>query len=84
MKKKENIKLLVAYDDLLKKVGNKIKELRETRTKLSATAFAKKYGINHQTYYRIEHYENLTLVSLQKVLLAHNLTLGQFFKDLSI
>lgn len=67
---------------LLEKVAKKIKQLRKDKGYTSFQAFAYDFELNRVQYWRIESGQNITLKTLIKVLEIHQISLGEFFKDL--
>jgi len=68
----------------LQKIGNKLKELRLEKGYVSAEFFAWEHKIPRVQYWRMEKGTNFTMTSLLKILDAHNMTLKEFFSDISI
>ncbi len=68
-------------DDLLKKIGDKVRELRKA-SEPNYETFSKKYHINKVTLQRIESGQNFTMASLLQVLKALNVSVNQFFFEL--
>lgn len=67
---------------VLEKVAKKIKQLRKDKGYTSFQAFAYDFELNRVQYWRIESGQNITLKTLIKVLEIHQISLGEFFKDL--
>ncbi len=67
---------------LLEKIAKKIKQLRKDKGYTSFQAFAYDFELNRVQYWRIESGQNITLKTLIKVLEIHQISLGEFFKDL--
>lgn len=66
----------------LKKIGNKLRELRKEAGYSSYDYFAWENKIARTTYQNMEEGKNCTLVSLMKVLDAHGMSLQEFFNSL--
>ena len=66
----------------IKKVADKIKQLRFDSGYTSYETFAFDKDINRVQYWRIENGGNITLKTFFKILQIHNLTPQEFFKDL--
>ena len=82
MKNEEVIDNSIEKMELIKRIGEKVQQLRIENTQLTTNAFAKKYSINHQTYYRMEQGENFTILTFIKVLEVHKISLNAFFEGL--
>jgi transcriptional regulator with XRE-family HTH domain len=69
---------------ILEKIGARLTELRKKKGYSSHEDFAYDYDIPRVQYWRIEKGKtNLTIRSLCKLLAIHNLTVEEFFRDLS-
>jgi transcriptional regulator with XRE-family HTH domain len=68
-------------DSRLVLMGEHIRNLRKTRTNLSAEDFAYEKGFDRVQYSRIENGANITMKTLFKVIEAHQISLSDFFKD---
>lgn len=80
MKRTENIPL--EHQELLIKVGNRIKQLRKDR-QMTYEAIAKEIGLNRTTYNLMEQGKlNFQFSTLMLIIEYHNLTVSEFFKDL--
>ena len=66
----------------IKEISQKLKELRLSRGYTSYETFAFENELNRVQYWRIESGQNITLKTLIKVLEIHQISLGEFFKDL--
>ncbi|MET3982024.1 ribosome-binding protein aMBF1 (putative translation factor) [Mucilaginibacter sp. UYP27] len=66
---------------MLKKVGQRIKELREAKGEPNYEKFAFKHDINRTQLWRYENGEDLHFSSLLKVLKALDVSLTDFFKE---
>jgi transcriptional regulator with XRE-family HTH domain len=67
----------------LRRIGNKLTELRKRKGYTSHESFAYDYDIPRMHYWRIENGRtNLTLRSLMRLLSIHKLTLEEFFEML--
>lgn len=65
----------------LVEIGSYIKQLRKTKTILSAEDFANEKGFDRVQYSRIEKGTNITMKTLFKVIDAHNMSLNEFFSS---
>lgn len=68
---------------MIKTIGERIKQLRKKAGYSSLEKFAYEYEINRTQYARYERGEDMRISSLMKVLAAHNMTLGEFFKGIN-
>lgn len=66
-----------------KKIGNRIKQLRLKAGYTSAEKFAYENEISRAQYARYERGVDMQISSLLRILIAHNVTLAEFFKTLS-
>lgn len=66
--------------DNLKRLGNRIKELRKKKGYESAEFFAYDHGLSRSQYARYEKGENLRFETLLKVVEALGVTPQEFFK----
>ena len=66
----------------IKKVAQKIKQLRKEKGYTSFQSFAFEHELNRVQYWRVEAGENITLKTLLRILAIHNLSLEEFFKGL--
>lgn len=69
-------------DDRIKKVSQKLRELRKQKGFSSAASFAWQNDLSRVHYGRMERGHNFTLDSLLKVLDAHGITFEEFCKFL--
>jgi len=70
-----------SYSDIiLGKIGLTIKELRIKKGFTSYEKFALEYELDRKQYWRIEKGTNLTVKTLLKILVIHQLTLKAFFE----
>jgi hypothetical protein len=69
-------------DILLKKVGNRLKELRIKKGFTSYEEFAWSFDLDRKQYWRIENGANITLKSLLRILSIHQISLEDFSKGL--
>lgn len=67
----------------LKKVAQRIRQLRIDSGYSSYETFAFDKEINRVQYHRMEKGSNITLKTFFKILQIHNLTVEEFFKDFS-
>lgn len=67
---------------LLKKVGDRLKELRIKKGFTSYEEFSWSYDLDRKQYWRMENGANMTLKSLLKLLNIHQITFEEFFKGL--
>jgi transcriptional regulator with XRE-family HTH domain len=69
--------------ETLEKIGRKLVELRKQKGYTSHEAFAWDFDLPRGQYWQIERGKaNITMKSLYKILLIHNLTLEEFFSNL--
>lgn len=68
--------------ETLKKIGDKLRELRIKAGYTSYETFSYDNEIQRQSVFRAEKGENITLKTLIKLLNIHNISLEEFFKDL--
>jgi transcriptional regulator with XRE-family HTH domain len=68
-------------DDQLKKLGNRIKQLRLERGYTSYEYFAYEHNISRAQFGRYEQGQDLRMSSLIKVVSAFDMTLEEFFSD---
>ncbi|MEE4196570.1 MAG: helix-turn-helix transcriptional regulator [Bacteroidales bacterium] len=69
-------------EEILKKIGDKLRELRIQKGYSSYETFAFDNDLPRMQYWRIEKGEtNVTIKSLLKILNIHNTTLKDFFED---
>lgn len=68
-------------NDLLKRIGGKIRELRKA-LEPNYELFSRKHHINKVTLQRIESGQNFTFASLLQVLKALDISLHDFFSEL--
>ena len=66
----------------IKEISQRLKEIRLSKGYSSYETFAFEKELNRVQYWRIESGQNITLKTLIKVLNIHNISLGEFFKDL--
>lgn len=69
-------------EEILKKIGERLKKLRIEKGYTSYEKFAWDNEINRVQYWRMESGVNITIKSLLKVLEAHKITLSEFFLNL--
>ena len=69
--------------ELLKKIGGKLKQLREQKGSRNYIMAAKAIGISRNTYNLLEMGKiNFQFTTLYQVLIYYNVTLSDFFRDL--
>lgn len=66
----------------IKKVADKIRQLRIDSKYTSYETFAFDHEINRVQYWRVESGKNITMKTFFKILQIHNITPDEFFKDL--
>ncbi len=66
---------------MLKKLGVRIRGLREARNERNYEKFAFKHDLNRTQLWRYENGEDLNFSSLLKVLQALDVSLAEFFKE---
>ncbi len=64
------------------RIADKLERMRIEKGFTSYENFAIEYGISRMQYWRMEKGTNFTFESLLKILDAHKITLGEFFKDI--
>lgn len=67
----------------IKKVADRIKQLRIEGGTSSSETFSFDNEINRVQYWRVEKGQNITLKTFFKILQIHKLTPEEFFKDFS-
>lgn len=81
-KKKTSKKQDTVFESMMSQIAGKLKELRIQAGYTSYENFAWDNGINRMQYWKMEKGDtNFTMKSLHKVLLAHDISLSEFFKD---
>ncbi|MEJ5051020.1 helix-turn-helix transcriptional regulator [Chryseobacterium culicis] len=76
MEEKEFLK-----DEVLKKLGKRIKEIRIAKGYSSYEYFAYEHNISRAQYGRYEKGEDLRFSTLAKVINAFGMTMNEFFAD---
>ncbi|MCD8101165.1 MAG: helix-turn-helix domain-containing protein [Alistipes sp.] len=66
----------------LKKIAEKLKELRKDKGYKSAEIFAYDNNLSRVSYWRIENGFNITMKTLIKLLDIHRISLSEFFSDI--
>lgn len=66
----------------LKKIGAKLKRLRQDAGYSSYESFAMENELSNRYYWSAEKGQNLSLLYLMKILQIHKITIEEFFKDL--
>lgn len=66
----------------LKKIAEKLKELRKNKGYKSAEIFAYDNNLSRVSYWRIENGFNITMKTLIKLLDIHRISLSEFFSDI--
>lgn len=69
-------------DERIKKIAEKLRELRKKAGYTNYENFAWENDIGRVQYWRMEKGANFTIVSLLKILDAHKISLEYFFKDI--
>lgn len=69
-------------DSRILKIADKLERMRIEKGFTSYENFAIEFGISRMQYWRMEKGTNFTFESLLKILDAHKITLGEFFKDI--
>jgi Helix-turn-helix. len=67
-------------EEMLKKIANRIKQLRIKAGYSSLEKFAYEHEISRTQYARYEKGEDMRLTSLMRIVAAHGMTLQEFFK----
>jgi transcriptional regulator with XRE-family HTH domain len=68
-------------DNMLKKLGARIKSLREQRGYANYEKFAYEHEFSRSQFGRYEQGENLTFVTLVKIVRSFGMTLEEFFSE---
>ena len=71
----------INIEDNIKKVANKIRQLRIDSNYSSYENFAFDNDINRVQYWRVESGKNITLKTFFKILSIHKITPEEFYKD---
>jgi DNA-binding XRE family transcriptional regulator len=71
-------------DEILIKVGQKVKELRLKKGYTSYETFAVEHDIDRKYYWSIEKGRNISLTYLKRILDIHGITFEEFFKGSGI
>ena len=69
-------------DERIKKIAEKLRELRKKAGYTNYENFAWENEIGRVQYWRMEKGANFTMVSLLKILDAHGIGLSEFFNDI--
>lgn len=69
-------------DERIKKIAEKLRELRKKAGYTNYENFAWENDIGRVQYWRMEKGANFTMVSLLKILDAHGITLKEFFNNM--
>jgi hypothetical protein len=70
-------------DERIKRIADKLKELRKSAGFTNYENFAWENEIGRVQYWRMEKGANFTMVSLLKILDAHKISLKDFFSDIN-
>lgn len=70
-------------DPRIKEIANRIKKLRKDSGYTAAESFSYDKGIDRILYWRMEKGTNFTITSLLRILDSHEMSLEEFFSDLS-
>lgn len=62
-------------------IGKKLKQLRIKKGYASYETFAVDNDLDRKQYWRVENGANITLKTLEKILVIHNLKVKDFFAD---
>jgi len=74
--------LIINFEEAeLKKLGNRIRELRKSQGHATAEKAANEYGLQRSQYTRYEAGANLTYVSLVSLLKKMKVTIPEFFSE---
>ncbi|UII75469.1 helix-turn-helix domain-containing protein [Flagellimonas sp. HMM57] len=71
-------------DPRIMAIAKKLETLRIKKGYSSYENFAIEFGISRMQYWRMEKGTNFTFASFLKILDAHEMTLNEFFKDISL
>lgn len=69
-------------DSRIMRIADKLERMRKEKGFTSYENFAIEFGISRMQYWRMEKGTNFTFESLLKILDAHKMSLGEFFKDI--
>jgi transcriptional regulator with XRE-family HTH domain len=68
-------------EDILIKIGNRLRELRKAKGYSSYENFALDFDLPRMQYWRLEKGKtNVTIKTLEKILSIHNISFSEFFK----
>ena len=81
--KKENKRRYEDREEVLKKIGQRMKEIRKEKGYKNYELFAYENGIPRAQYGRYERGSDLKLSNLLKVLDGFDMTLEEFFKGIN-
>ena len=70
-------------DPRIKAIAKKLEIIRIQKGYSSYENFAIEFGISRMQYWRMEKGTNFTFTSLLKILDAHEMSLNDFFRDIS-
>mgnify|MGYP001796489405 CR=1 FL=1 len=71
-------------DPRIMAIAKKLETLRMEKGYSSYEKFAIEFGISRMQYWRMEKGTNFTFASFLKILDAHEMTLNEFFRDISL
>ena len=69
-------------DPMIKKIADKLKQMRVDKGFTSYEQFAWEHGIGRMHYWKMEKGTNFTMKSLLKILHAHKISLSEFFAEM--
>lgn len=70
------------YEKISLSIGQKLKKLRIEKGYRSYETFAYEHELPRVQYWRMEKGTNFTLKNLLKILEIHEISIGEFFKDI--
>ncbi len=76
---KSQLSQMKSEEELLKAIGERLKEVRVQNGYTSYEDFALEHGLGRMQYWRMEKGVNLTMKSLIRVLTIHEMSLQEFF-----
>jgi transcriptional regulator with XRE-family HTH domain len=68
-------------DEMMKKLGDRIRSLREKKGYSNYEVFAHEHNISRGQYWRYENGQNLRFSTLVKIVQAFGITLEEFFSE---
>lgn len=81
LKNKQKVKSKKIDKALINKLGERLKYLRINSGYTSQEIFSYECGIPRAQYARYEKGSNMTMLSLEKIIIFHNITWAEFFSE---